>query len=309
MTPPEPAAPNRHAPLASLLRERAREVDARLKSLLPAPDRRPEKVHEAMVYATLAPGKRLRPVLTLTVAEMLGARRRSLASVLDLACAIEMVHACSLILDDMPMMDDAALRRGRPTTHRVFGDDVAVLASFGLLNLAFAVVAERAQALRLDRYTSEDLLHRLTEAVGSAGLIGGQALDLEGRGQSLDLDRLEFIHSHKTGALFCAAAELGAMAADARRRDLDAVSRYAKNLGLAFQITDDLLDVLATPEQTGKDSGQDSEKQTFVKLLGVDGARTLNDELLDFAVASLEPLGKRADPLRALAAIVRERER
>jgi len=279
-------------------------VEARLPALLPAAAERPEEVHRAMEYALTGRGKRVRPVLTLAVAEIFG---RSSPPVLDLACAVEMVHACSLVLDDLPSMDDAGLRRGRPTTHRVFGEAVAILAALALLNRAYALAAESAQRLALARYTSEDMIHHLAAAIGSHGLIGGQALDLLSRPEELDLDRLEYIHSHKTGALFMAAAELGAMAADARRRDLEVVARYAKNLGLAFQISDDLLDVLATPEETGKDAGQDAAKVTFVKLLGVEGARTLADELLGFAAASLEPLGRKADPLRELAAFVQTR--
>lgn len=290
----------------SRLRELVGEVNARLPLLIPPKEERPETVHEAMAYALLAPGKRLRPVLALSVAEMFG---EISPQVLDLSCAIEMVHACSLILDDMPMMDDAALRRGRETTHRVYGEDVAILASFGLLNRAFGLVAEKGQELTLSRYTTEDLVHLLTEAVGSRGLVGGQALDLEAEGKMIDLDRLEFIHSHKTGALFTAAAELGAMAVDARRRDLGAITRFAKNLGLAFQIADDLLDVLSTSEETGKDSHQDEDKTTFVKLLGVPGAEALCGELLDFALESLSGFGRRADPLRELAEVVRRRGR
>lgn len=295
-----PAAPAGH--LTAL----ARRVDARLPRLVPRPSERPERVHEAVLYALTSPGKRLRPVLTLTVAEMFGATGEP---VVDLACAVEMVHACSLILDDLPAMDDAHLRRGRPTLHRRFGEDVALLAAMALLNRAYAVVAEAAHRLPLKRYTPEDLVHHLSVAIGSHGLIGGQALDLESRSEDLDLERLEYIHSHKTGALFLAAGELGAMAADTRRRDLDTIARYAKNLGLAFQITDDLLDVLATPEETGKDSHQDIHKVTFVKLLGVAGARQLASELLDFAIASLEPLGRKARPLEALARFVRLRGR
>jgi geranylgeranyl diphosphate synthase type II len=281
-------------------------VDQRLSFLLPGRDQKPESVHAAMFYALTGAGKRVRPILTLLTAEMFG---EPTPAVLDLACTVEMVHACSLILDDLPMMDDAALRRGRPTTHMVFGDDVATLASFGLLNQAFALLVERCQGLSMERYTSEDLLHRMTESIGSRGLIGGQALDLEGRGQTLDLERMEHIHSHKTGALFIAAAELGGMAVDARRRELAAVTRFAKNLGLAFQITDDLLDVVASSEETGKDSGQDVDRLTFVKLLGVDGARSLAAELLDFAMTSLDPLGRRAEPLRLLAEMVRNRRK
>ena len=259
-----------------------------------------------MHYALTGPGKRIRPVLTLAVAELFGQRA---APVLDLACAVEMVHACSLILDDLPAMDDAHLRRGRPTVHLEFGEDVALLAALALLNRAYALAAEGAHRLSLGRYTSEDMIHHLAAAIGSGGLIGGQALDLASRPEELDLELLEYIHSHKTGALFMAAGELGAMAADARRKELEVISRFAKNLGLAFQISDDLLDVLSTPEETGKDVGQDAAKVTFVKLLGVDGARTLAAELLGFAVDSLAPLGKKADPLRELVRFVQVRGR
>ncbi len=296
-------------PLAGRLASWAADVDRRLPELLPPPHERPQQVHAAMHYALTTPGKRLRPVLTLAVAELFGSTR---PEVLDLACAVEMVHASSLVLDDLPCMDDAELRRGRATVHRAFAEEVALLAAFGLLNRAYALVAQSGSELRLRRYTPADLAHHLAAAVGTDGLIGGQALDLESRhaaGERPDLERLEYIHSHKTGALFLAAAELGAMAADAKRRDLETVSRYAKNLGLAFQISDDLLDVLATPEETGKDAHQDETQVTFVKLLGVEGARALEAELLGFAVAALEPLGRKAEALRALAAFVRVRRR
>lgn len=277
-------------------------MERRLPSLLPPDEERPESVHRAMRYAALGAGKRLRPVLTLTVAEMFGAPERD--ETVDLACAVELVHACSLVLDDLPAMDDAALRRGRPTTHRAHGEDVALLAAFALLTRAFQLVADAGQRLGLARWAPEDLVHHLAEAIGTRGLVGGQALDLASRPERIDLERLEYVHSHKTGALFLAAAEIGAMAADARRRDLDAVGRYAKNLGLAFQIEDDLLDAVATPEETGKDVRKDAGKTTFVTLLGVDGARALGDELLAFAIDSLSPLGRKADPLRALAEFV-----
>lgn len=276
-------------------------VEARLPALVPPADRRPEQVNRAMAYALTSPGKRLRPVLALATAELFGA---SGERVLDLACAVELVHACSLVLDDLPMMDDASLRRGRPTVHRVHGEATAVLAAFALFNRAYALVVENALRLRLRRYTAEDLVHHLAAAIGTEGLIGGQALDLESRADELSLEQLEYIHSHKTGALFIAAAELGAMAADARRRELEVVTRYAKNLGLAFQITDDLLDVTASTAETGKDSQQDAHKVTFVKLLGIDGARALAAELLDFAVEALAPFGRKADPLREIAAMV-----
>lgn len=279
-------------------------VERRLPLLLPAADRRPEAVHRAMLHALTTPGKRLRPVLTLAVADLFG---RQGEPVVDIACAIEMVHASSLVLDDLPSMDGAELRRGRLTVWREFGEDIAILAAFGLLNRAFALLAESGERLELRRYTTADLAHHMAAAIGTDGLIGGQALDLHSDPQTLDLELLEYIHSHKTGALFLAAAELGAMAAEARRRDLDVVSRYAKNLGLAFQISDDLLDVEGTAEEIGKDVGQDAAKVTFVKLLGVDGARSLAAELLGFAEAALDPLGGKADALRDLSRYVRER--
>lgn len=308
--PSAPSEPARSAGsaqgLAGRLAELVQRVDDRLPALLPPAGARPEPVHRAMHYALTSPGKRIRPVLTLVVADILGERS---AAVLDLACAVEMVHACSLILDDLPCMDDAELRRGRPTVHRAFGENVALLASLALLNRAYALVAEAAHRLSLRRYTPEDMVHHLAAAIGSDGLIGGQALDLLSNPAELDLDRLEYIHSHKTGALFMAAGELGAMAAEAKRRDLEVVARYAKNLGLAFQISDDLLDVLHTPEETGKDTGKDAGKVTFVKLLGVEGARQLAAELLRFAEESLAPLGRKAGPLRDLAWFVGHRSR
>ncbi len=305
MTPDSGSAPALSHGLLAL----GRRVEMRLPELLPAADQRPQAVHQAMRYALTSPGKRLRPILTLVVADLFGSGSDRSARVLDIACGIEMVHACSLILDDLPAMDDAAIRRGRPTVHREFGEAVALLAALALLNRAYELVAEAAHHLPLKRYTAEDMVHHLAAAIGSHGLIGGQALDLASRPDELDLERLEYIHSHKTGALFMAAGELGAMAADAKRRELELISRYAKNLGLAFQISDDLLDVMSTPEEAGKDVGQDAAKVTFVKRLGVVGAQTLEAELLGFAVASLEPLGKKAEPLREIARFVQHRRR
>ncbi len=254
-----------------------------------------------MRYAALAPGKRIRPALTLAVAQFLG---RADEPTLDVACAVELVHCCSLVLDDLPAMDDAALRRGRPTVHRRFGESTALLAAFALLNRAYGLLAEATQRLRLGRYGPEDLAHHLAAAIGTDGLIGGQALDLASRPDAVSLAQLELTHSRKTGALFVAAAELGAMAADARRRELEAIGRYAKNLGLAFQIADDLLDVQASAAEAGKDVGQDRGKATFVGLLGVEGARALADELLVFARESLASFGPRAGALVAFTDFV-----
>jgi geranylgeranyl diphosphate synthase type II len=217
-----------------------------------------------------------------------------------------MVHACSLILDDLPCMDDANLRRGRPTAHRVFGESTAILAAFALLNAGFELV-HKAEGLR--EKGRRQITLQLAQALGPQGLSGGQLADLESTGRQLDLEALEFIHSHKTGALFIAAAEMGALAAGARPRELASLHRYAKNLGLAFQITDDLLDYSGSPEVTGKDAGLDRNKTTFVDLCGIDGSRRLVDELIDASVGALAPFGKRGEIFIALAELVRCRDR
>lgn len=278
-------------------------IEAELEQALPPPGAPPQRLHDAMRYTLLAGGKRLRGVVVLTACDLLRGPREQ---ALPLACAVEMVHACSLILDDLPCMDDAGLRRGKPTAHRVFGEATAILAAFTLLNAAFERVHE-AEGLR-DRARRRITL-QLTRAIGPQGLGGGQLADLDSTGQRLDLEALEFIHSHKTGALFIAAAEMGLLAAGGKARDLAGLHRYAKNLGLAFQITDDLLDYSGSPEVTGKDAGLDRNKTTFVDLCGIDGSRRLVDELIDASIGALAPFGKRGAMFAALAEYVRCRDR
>jgi geranylgeranyl diphosphate synthase type II len=188
----------------------------------------------------------------------------------------------------------------------VSGEANAILASVALLNASFALVLESSG---LGEKARSEAARRLARAIGSEGLIGGQVVDLESTGKRVDLDALEFIHSHKTGALFIVAGEFGALAAGGRARDIEALGRFAKNLGLAFQITDDLLDYSGNPETTGKDAGLDRDKTTFVNLCGIDGARRLVDELIDASLAALTPFGRRAGMLRALAELVRGRDR
>jgi geranylgeranyl diphosphate synthase type II len=278
-------------------------IDAALADALPSLGSPPAALHEAMRYTLLLPGKRLRGILALASCELLKGRAED---ALPLACAVEFVHASSLILDDLPSMDDATLRRGKPTLHKVAGEANAILASVALLNGAFALIQE-APALK-DRARARATL-LLAESIGALGLIGGQVADLEATGKKIDLDALEYIHAHKTGALFIAAAELGAIAASGRERDFEALQRYAKNLGLAFQITDDLLDYSGTPGTTGKDAGLDRDRTTFVNLCGIDGARRLTDELIAASLAALQPFGKRAEILAGLADRVRDRDR
>ena len=249
-------------------------------------------------------GKRVRGVLTIAVGEAIGARAEKLVPA---AAAMEMIHASSLILDDLPAMDDAQLRRGAPTLHREFGEDLAILSAVALLNHAYGFIAEAHAELSPRRWPMQQVMQRVFDAVGWNGTIAGEAVDLHSEGSHLDFDTLEFIHSRKTGALFVAAAAVGGMLANIHPAPLQRVEVFAKNLGLAFQITDDVLDVTSAPEVLGKDVGKDQQRLTFVKLAGVEGARKLSEELVDTSLAAIEPLGKDAQPLRALAATVRDR--
>ena len=271
-------------------------IDAELRRLLPDSQ---ETVQRSMAYTVLAPSKRVRAALTLISAEICGGRR---GPALGAAAAIELVHAASLILDDLPSMDDAPLRRGRPANHKEFGEAVAILAAFALLNLAFSTIAKT-----YDPLVSSKLVEVLSDAVGIGGLVGGQAADLLAVGQPVDFEMLERIHRGKTGALFVAAAIAGALVAGGRADAIAPLSAYAKNLGLAFQIIDDLLDVEGDPAQTGKAVRADARRTTFVSFSGVAGARQLARELCETADRALAPFGRRADRLRDLSAFVARR--
>jgi geranylgeranyl diphosphate synthase type II len=251
-------------------------------------------------------GKRVRGVLTLAVGESVGAKPERLVPA---AAAMEMIHASSLILDDLPAMDDALLRRGEPTLHREFGEDLAILSAVALLNHAYGLIAQNHAGCSPRRWPLPQVLQRVVDAVGWDGTIAGEAVDLHSEGSKLDFDTLEFIHSRKTGALFVAAAAVGGMLANIHPAPLQRIEVFAKNLGLAFQITDDVLDVTSNPETLGKDVGKDEQRLTFVKLAGVDGARKLSEELVETSLAAIEPLGASARPLRDLALIVRDRVR
>lgn len=260
---------------------------------------------EAPIRRALAsPGKRVRGILLIAAGETFGCRAEKLASA---AAAIEMIHASSLILDDLPSMDDALLRRGAPTLHREFGEDLAILTAVALLNHSYGVLARAHADLSPRRWPMQQVMQRVVDAVGWNGTIAGEAVDLHSEGSKLDFDTLEFIHSRKTGALFVAAAAVGGMLANIHTAPLQRIEVFAKNLGLAFQITDDVLDVTSNPEVLGKDVGKDEQRLTFVKLAGVEGARKLSEELVETSMTAIEPLGAAAKPLRELAMLVRNR--
>jgi geranylgeranyl pyrophosphate synthase len=267
--------------------------------ILPPEETEPAAVHRAMRYTALAPSKRVRAVLALLSADLCG---RARASTLAAAAAVELVHASSLILDDLPSMDNAPMRRGRPANHITFGEAVAVLAAFGLLNLAFAALARIDDAALASR-----LAALVADAIGSEGLIAGQAEDLLATDRQISFETLERIHRRKTGALFSAAAVAGALTGGATADQIAALEAYAKNLGLAFQIVDDLLDVEGDPAETGKATRTDLKKTTVVSFSGVDGARQLAGELCTTADAALAPFGSRSQPLKELSAFVAAR--
>jgi len=255
-------------------------------------------VTEAMRYTLLAPSKRVRAVIVILSAELCGDGNRAMPA----ACAVEAIHAASLILDDLPSMDDAPLRRGRPTVHTVHGEAVAILAAFGLLNEAYRHLTRAYEAGLAARVTS-----LYADAVGLDGLVAGQAEDVLATDAAISFDTLERIHRRKTGVLFSAAATAGALTASGSPADIAALTAYAKNLGLAFQVVDDLLDVTGTSEETGKAVRHDARKTTFVSFSGVEGARELARELCHTATQALEPFGARAARLAELADFVASR--
>jgi len=287
-----------HSALEATLKQRREEVDLTLRALL-RPGRA-SRVQAAIEDSLMAPGKRLRPILALMVAEVL---RGNPESVLPAAGAIEMVHTASLILDDLPCMDDAATRRGRPTCHVAHGEATAVLAAFALQNRAFEILGEGWPG-GPGASVRAGLTRDLALAIGLDGMIAGQATDLEMTDVLIDFQTLEFIHSRKTGALFTASAELGAAAARASASERAAVSAYAKNLGLAFQVVDDLIDATGASLEAGKDVGKDAKKSTFVSFSGVEGASELARELAVASIDALRGFGTKAEPLRDLARYV-----
>lgn len=283
--------------LQKYIKDRGVRVDRAMGRLLPKEQVRPATIHKAMRYSIFAGGKRLRPILCLSAAEACGG---SVADALPLACAVECIHTYSLIHDDLPCMDDDDFRRGRPTSHKVFGEGVAVLAGDALLTVAFEMVA-KSRASR--RYPHAELVRELAVAAGSLNLIAGQVADLEGEGNHLGLADLRFIHQRKTAALIRTSLRLGGMSANAPDGKMRALSDFGLALGLAFQIIDDILDVTQTSEHLGKSAGKDlkSQKSTYPALLGLAGAQREADRWTRRALEALKVFGDRGGMLRAIA--------
>ncbi|NJC87900.1 MAG: polyprenyl synthetase family protein [Desulfuromonas sp.] len=292
--------------LKEYLRERAALVDAALDRWLPGETVLPPRLHEAMRYSVFAGGKRLRPILVIAACEAVGGTPER---ALHAACAMEMIHTYSLIHDDLPAMDDDDFRRGRPTNHKVFGEANAILAGDALLTEAFRLLADADATRGLDPAVSLRVIANIARCAGSQGMVGGQVVDMEAEGQSLDFATLQYIHTRKTGALFLAAIQTGAWLGGGDDDQLAALTRYGEAAGLAFQIADDILDIVGNQDELGKDVGSDQArgKATYPALLGLSEARRRAEGQRDLAVASLEPLGANAEPLRAIARYIVDR--
>jgi geranylgeranyl diphosphate synthase, type II len=283
---------------------RQKEVDRALDRFLPKAGVSPATIHKAMRYSLFAGGKRLRPILCLAAAEACGANA---SAALPHACAMECIHTYSLIHDDLPSMDNDDLRRGRPTCHKVFGDAIAILAGDALLTIAFEI-ATRSKPV--SRYDAREVFREISEAAGSRKLIAGQVADLEAEGRRLTRAEVRSIHENKTAALLTASIRLGAMSANANAKQLAAVTKFGRALGLAFQVIDDILDVTQTSEKLGKSAGKDlaAQKATYPAVIGLEKSRAEARRLTTQAHRALEPLGERARVLRALADYLLARE-
>mmetsp|Transcript_8904 Transcript_8904/g.13698 ORF Transcript_8904/g.13698 Transcript_8904/m.13698 type:complete len:342 (+) Transcript_8904:86-1111(+) len=294
--------------LDSYLLSKKGPIEEALQASVNSVEPQTDKICESMLYSLMAGGKRIRPVLCLASAEMFGGTAEQ---AMPTAVALEMIHTMSLIHDDLPSMDNDDLRRGKPTNHVVYGEEVAILAGDALLSESFKHVALYTK--NVDPQRVLDVVVRLGKSVGPKGLAGGQVMDLECEGKSSDdvtLDDLRWIHVHKTATLLQVAVASGAILAGATPEEVQACEKFALNIGLAFQVADDILDVTASTEDLGKTAGkdEDTDKTTYPKLMGLDGAKAEAKRLIEEAKASLEPFGERAAPLLAIADYIIDRK-
>jgi geranylgeranyl diphosphate synthase type II len=291
--------------LESYLEERRGMVERALAHHLEGCAAAPGTLREAMAYSLLAGGKRLRPILALAASEAVGGTAED---AIDAGCAVEFIHTYSLIHDDLPAMDDDDFRRGRPTSHKKFGEAIAILAGDALAAEAFRVVAERRKGREAQ---VAEVSFELARAAGAVGMVGGQVIDIEATGRTVTVEELIRLHRAKTGELLLVSVRAGAILGGATADQLERLTTYGAALGLAFQIVDDVLDVTADLATLGKDPGSDREagKSTFVDLLGIDGARRRAAEVMEEGLLALAPLGARAEALRALGRYTLERDR
>ena len=290
--------------LKDYLKSQLELVDDALNNFLPKVSVSPRTIHQAMRYSVFAGGKRLRPILTLAAAQACGGTSEN---ALAPACAVEMMHTYSLVHDDLPGMDNDDLRRGRPTSHKVYGEGMAVLAGDALLTEAFITLASTPNT---ERYSLKDILLEFAVCGGSTKLIGGQVLDLEGEDQDLTREELVKIHENKTAALLTTSLRLGGMTANATPEQLKALTDFGYNLGLAFQVIDDILDVTQSTEKLGKTAGKDeaANKATYQSILGLEESKAEAKRLTGKALAALETFGDNGKTLEAIARYLLDRE-
>ena len=294
--------------LKEYLTERRTIVDRALEQYLPEMSGPKEELYRAMRYSLFAGGKRLRPILCIAAAEAVGGNHEN---VMPVACAFEMIHTYSLIHDDLPAMDDDAMRRGKPTNHIVFGEAMAILAGDGLLTEAFRVMScpdllDKAGAERFRK-----VIEIVASASGANGMVAGQALDIKAEGAKIDTSLMEIIHEHKTGALLKASVITGAILGGGSDRDIDSLEKYGRNIGLAFQISDDILDIEGDSKEMGKQTGVDIErgKNTYPSVYGMAKSKIMLKEIIDNAIDMLSAFEEKADPLRRIAAYIIERKK
>lgn len=288
------------------LEEKRIKIDRALDGFLPKENDFPQSLHKAMRYSVFAGGKRLRPIFTLAAAEAVGGYEED---VLPAAWAVELIHAYSLIHDDLPSMDDDDLRRGKPTCHKVFGEAVAILAGDALLTLAFGILAQLPVKNEVGAQNILLIIREMAKAAGSQGMVGGQVVDIESEGKKVEFPLLEYIHIHKTGELILASIRAGAILSRAGDRELEALTHYGEAVGLSFQITDDILDVEGDRERMGKEVGMDAVKgkATYPSVIGIEESKRRVKELTDIALSSISELGSSAEPLRLIARFISQR--
>ncbi len=279
-------------------------VNDALDGFLPAARMKPATIHKAMRYSLFAGGKRMRPILTLAAAEACGGKADA---AMPLACAVECIHTYSLIHDDLPAMDNDDFRRGKPTNHKVFGEGIAVLAGDALLTQAFEIAA---QCKGWSRYSHQDVVREIAVTSGSLQLIAGQVADIEGEGKKTSAQQLKYIHERKTSALLTCSVRLGGMSANCTPGQLKALTDFGYNVGLAFQIIDDILDVTQTSEKLGKTAGKDEavQKATYPSIIGLDKSRKKAGELTEKSFAALKTFKGKAVALEALAEYLLNRD-
>jgi geranylgeranyl diphosphate synthase, type II len=293
-------------PLKEYLKRQKELIDRTLDETLPGGASDPALIFEAVRYSMFAGGKRLRPILCLAAAEVIGGETDA---ILPAACALEMIHTYSLIHDDLPAMDNDDYRRGKPTSHKVFGEGIAILAGDALLTEAFRLLCDRERMPGVPPGRMLQVVHEIAEASGFFGMVGGQVMDLLAEGKKVDLQTMYAIHRRKTGALILVSLRVGAILAGAEEASLALLSDYGRRIGLAFQITDDILNVEGDPALLGKGTGSDAArgKVTFPALMGVEASRARAEELIREALVSLATFADRAAPLSAIARHILER--